>query len=122
LGYLYQYWRGLRSETGCQFSNIDTVHLVRAGIIGKLHIIDVADSDPGEFRFKLFGYAVPLGRYEKPRSHPVAVPALSIVYRYPTTDGPSVSLSSGNIYSAHADFFNAWNQAVLTALVNRNLN
>src|SRR5690348_14137622 len=25
LGYLYQYWRGLRSETGCQFSNIDTV-------------------------------------------------------------------------------------------------
>jgi hypothetical protein len=84
LGYLYQYWRGLRSETGCQFSNIDTVHLVRAGIIGKLHIIDVADSDPSEFRFELFGYAVPLGRYEKPRSHPVAIYADSVLRDYNT--------------------------------------
>jgi hypothetical protein len=84
LGYLYQYWRGLRSETGCQFSNIDTVHLVRAGIIGKLHIIDVADSDPSEFRFELFGYAVPLGRYEKPRSHPVAIYGDSVLRDYNT--------------------------------------
>jgi hypothetical protein len=44
LGYLYQYWRSLRSEAGCQFSNIDTIHLVRAGIIGKLDIIDVAQA------------------------------------------------------------------------------
>lgn len=73
LGYLYQYWRGLRSETGCQFSNIDTVHLVRAGIIGKLHIIDVGDSDPGEFRFELQGYAVPMDRYEKPRALPIRI-------------------------------------------------
>lgn len=84
LGYLYQYWRGLRSDTGCQFSDIDTVHLVRAGIIGKLHIIDVTDSDPGEFRFQLFGYAVPLRRYEKPRAHPVKIYGDSVLRDYNT--------------------------------------
>jgi hypothetical protein len=84
LGYLYQYWRGLRSDTGCQFSDIDTVHLVRAGIIGKLHIIDVTDSDPGEFRFQLFGYAVPLGRYDKPRAHPVKIYGDSVLRDYNT--------------------------------------
>ena len=57
-----------------------------------------------------------------PRSHPVAVPALSIVYRYPTTDGPAVSLSSGSIYSAHADFVNAWDQQALVKLVSQCLN
>lgn len=84
LGYLYQYWRGLRSETGCQFSNIDTVHLVRAGIIGKLHIIDVADNDPGEFRFELSGYAVPLSRYEKPRAFPIGIYADTTLRDYNT--------------------------------------
>ena len=84
LGYLYEYWRGLRSETGCQFSNIDTVHLVRAGIIGKLHIIDVADSDPGEFRFELSGYAVPLSRYEKPRAFPIGIYADTTLRDYNT--------------------------------------
>jgi hypothetical protein len=84
LGYLYQYWRGLCSDTGCQFSDIDTVHLVRAGIIGKLHIIDVTDSDPGEFRFQLFGYAVPLGRYDKPRAHPVKIYGDSVLRDYNT--------------------------------------
>ena len=84
LGYLYQYWRGLRSETSCQFSNIDSVHLVRAGIIGKLHIIDVADSDPGEFRFELSGYAVPLSRYEKPRAFPIGIYADTTLRDYNT--------------------------------------
>ena len=84
LGYLYQYWRGLRSETGCQFSNIDTVHLVRAGIIGKLHIVDVADSDPREFRFELAGYAVPMGRYEKPGALPIRIYADATMRDYNT--------------------------------------
>jgi hypothetical protein len=57
-----------------------------------------------------------------PRSHPVPMPALSIVYRYPTTDGPAVSLSSGSLYSAHADFVNAWDQKVLAQLVSTCLN
>jgi uncharacterized protein DUF1996 len=57
-----------------------------------------------------------------PRSHPVAVPALSVVYRYPTTDGPGVSLASGSLYSAHADFVNAWDQKALAELVARCLN
>jgi hypothetical protein len=57
-----------------------------------------------------------------PASHPVAVPAISLIYRYPITGGSGVTLSSGGQYSAHADFFNAWRQGRLVSLVNNCLN
>jgi hypothetical protein len=57
-----------------------------------------------------------------PATHPVAVPAISLIFRYPITGGSGVTLSSGGRYSAHADFFNAWRQGTLTSLVNRCLN
>ena len=61
-------------------------------------------------------------RGQCPSTHPVAVPAISVIFRYPSTGGPGVSLSSGGHYSAHADFFNAWNQGALTSLVRGCLN
>jgi Domain of unknown function (DUF1996) len=57
-----------------------------------------------------------------PATHPVVVPAISLIYRYPITGGPGVTLASGSQYSAHADFFNAWRQPALSALVNGCLN
>ena len=57
-----------------------------------------------------------------PSTHPVSVPAISLIFRYPTTGGAGVTLSSGGHYSAHADFFNAWNQGTLTSLVRGCLN
>jgi uncharacterized protein DUF1996 len=57
-----------------------------------------------------------------PATHPVAVPAISLIYRYPITGGAGVTLSSGSRFSGHADFFNAWRQGTLTSLVNRCLN
>jgi hypothetical protein len=57
-----------------------------------------------------------------PATHPVAVPALAVIFRYPTAGGPGVSLSSGGQYSGHADFFNAWNQQALESLVDDCLN
>jgi hypothetical protein len=57
-----------------------------------------------------------------PATHPVALPAISLIYRYPITGGSGVALSSGGRYSAHADFFNAWRQGTLTSLVNGCLN
>jgi len=57
-----------------------------------------------------------------PASHPVALPAISLIFRYPITGGSGVSLSSGGQYSAHADFFNAWRQGTLVSLVNGCLN
>jgi Domain of unknown function (DUF1996) len=61
-------------------------------------------------------------RGQCPATHPVAVPAISLIFRYPIVGGPGVTLSSGGQYSAHADFFNAWRQGALTSLVNRCLN
>ena len=61
-------------------------------------------------------------RGQCPASHPVAVPAISVIFRYPVAGGANVSLASGGQLSGHADFFNAWNQGVLTRLVNRCLN
>lgn len=57
-----------------------------------------------------------------PAAYPVAVPAISLIYRYPITGGTGVTLSSGGQYSAHADFFNAWRQGRLVSLVNHCLN
>ncbi|HEX6699481.1 MAG TPA: DUF1996 domain-containing protein [Gaiellaceae bacterium] len=52
-----------------------------------------------------------------PRSHPVKVPAIRLLIRYPVTSAKGLTLSSGGLYSAHADFFNAWNQRTLVGLV-----
>jgi hypothetical protein len=57
-----------------------------------------------------------------PASHPVAVPAISLIYRYPVAGGADVELASMGQYSGHADFFNAWNQGTLERLVNGCLN
>lgn len=57
-----------------------------------------------------------------PADHPVAVPAITLIYRYPVSGAHELALSSGGVYSAHADFFNAWKQAALTRLVNVCLN
>ncbi len=57
-----------------------------------------------------------------PSDHPVAVPAITLVYRYPVSGRHEFGLSSGSVYSAHADFFNAWNETRLTELVDHCLN
>jgi hypothetical protein len=57
-----------------------------------------------------------------PRSHPVPVPRLGLLVRYPTTGGPGVRLASGLGYTAHADFFNAWDEEVFAKLVRDCLN
>ncbi|HXZ00218.1 MAG TPA: hypothetical protein VEI03_09470 [Stellaceae bacterium] len=84
LSSLYRYWGDLRAAGACQFSSIDTVPLTRAGIIGKLHVVDVSSGDPEEFRYELFGYDVPIGRYEAPRAYPVAIMADSVMRDYNT--------------------------------------
>jgi hypothetical protein len=57
-----------------------------------------------------------------PSTHPVAVPAITLILRYPVTGAGNVELSSMGQYSGHADFFNAWNQGALNGLVNGCLN
>jgi hypothetical protein len=57
-----------------------------------------------------------------PGSHPVEVPALSLVIDYGIVGGAGLELSSGGQFSGHADFVNAWNQRVLNVLVERYLN
>ncbi len=57
-----------------------------------------------------------------PASHPVALPAIELIYRYPVTGEHAIALSSGGQLSAHGDFFNAWSESALTALVDGCLN
>ena len=90
LGYLFSYWRDLRAASACRFTNIDTVHLDRAGIIGKMHVVDVSSSDPGDFHFELFGYAVPVGQYRTPRAHPVGIWTDSLLADYNTVRATAV--------------------------------
>jgi hypothetical protein len=55
--------------------------------------------------------------YVCPGSHPVKVPLIRALIRYPITDGHNVVLASGGQLTGHADFFNAWNQEALARLV-----
>jgi hypothetical protein len=57
-----------------------------------------------------------------PSTHPVEVPQITQIYRYPTRGGEGFVLSSGGQFSAHADFVNAWNPGALEKLVNDCLN
>jgi Domain of unknown function (DUF1996) len=57
-----------------------------------------------------------------PSTHPVEVPAITQIYRYPTRGGDGFTLASGGQFSAHADFLNAWRPAALERLVDGCLN
>jgi hypothetical protein len=58
-----------------------------------------------------------------PASHPVVLPSLAMIAHYPIVGEPgTISLASGGQYSAHADFFNAWDQGFLTRAVVECLN
>jgi hypothetical protein len=57
-----------------------------------------------------------------PSTHPVEVPQITQIYRYPTRGGEGFSLASGGQYSAHADFVNAWKPGALKKFVEGCLN
>ena len=56
-----------------------------------------------------------------PASHPVQVPKVTEVFRYPVNIS-GFQLSSGPFSTGHADFWNTWNQFEFEGLVNRCLN
>jgi len=60
--------------------------------------------------------AYPVGR-SCPTDHPVSVPAIELIMKYPVAGGTGYQLSSGGQFSGHADFFNAWNQQELKRLI-----
>jgi Domain of unknown function (DUF1996) len=55
--------------------------------------------------------------YVCPATHPVKVPLIRLLIRYPITDGRGLELASGGQLTGHADFVNAWDQRVLERLV-----
>ena len=57
-----------------------------------------------------------------PSTHPVEVPQITQIYRYPSRGGEGFSLASGGQFSAHADFVNAWKPGALRKLVDDCLN
>lgn len=57
-----------------------------------------------------------------PTGYPVPVPALTVHVKYDVAGGPGVSLATGPFYTAHADFFNAWEPAALSNLVTKCIN
>jgi hypothetical protein len=49
-----------------------------------------------------------------PAGHPVHIPQLTLSVKYPVSGtGHEFRLASGNVFSAHGDFFNAWDPAAL---------
>jgi hypothetical protein len=63
-----------------------------------------------------------LGPQRCPEGHPIVVPQLQLNVVYPMHDGEGVTLASGSILGAHADFFNGWKPAALRSRVDDALN
>jgi len=57
-----------------------------------------------------------------PASHPVALPQLVLIIRYPVSGSGRVEVASAGQLSGHADFVNGWEQPELTRLVDYCLN
>ena len=57
-----------------------------------------------------------------PASHPVAVPGIDLIVRYPNAPAADAELASGGQFSGHADFVNAWQTDGLRRLVDDCLN
>jgi hypothetical protein len=57
-----------------------------------------------------------------PAGYDVAIPQITLIYRYGVSGEHAFELASKGVYSAHADFFNAWNQATLERLTSTCLN
>ncbi|MFN0071124.1 MAG: DUF1996 domain-containing protein [Chloroflexota bacterium] len=58
-----------------------------------------------------------------PASHATHVPRVAMIVHYPITGEPGqISLSSGAVHTAHADFFNAWQPDFLASKVDACLN
>lgn len=49
-----------------------------------------------------------------PDTHPVAIPQLQFAIDYPALGPETLTLSSGDVLGAHADFWNTWDQDALT--------
>jgi Domain of unknown function (DUF1996) len=62
------------------------------------------------------------GIFVCPASHPIVVPLLQLNVTYPMHNGNGVTLASGSVKTAHADFFNGWQPATLLQRVNGDLN
>jgi hypothetical protein len=57
-----------------------------------------------------------------PAGYPVPMPGLQLNLVYPSYGGSGITLASGPAYTAHGDFFNAWDQKELARLVRECLN
>jgi hypothetical protein len=87
-------------------------------------LLDTGPNDPNPHRSHM-AYAVLQGDGTRlcPDSHPIPVATLTMEVKFNigTTSG-TVTLSSGEASTMHADFFNAWKQKELAALVNNCIN
>ncbi|MEO6652730.1 MAG: DUF1996 domain-containing protein [Ilumatobacteraceae bacterium] len=57
-----------------------------------------------------------------PSAHPVSIPQLQLAIEYPATSGvdpATLALTSGDIHSGHADFWNTWDEVKLRREVER---
>jgi hypothetical protein len=59
------------------------------------------------------------GKGHCPTGFPVPIPELSILLKYPVSDGTTLLVASGPTYTMHGDFINAWDATELKRLVDK---
>jgi hypothetical protein len=67
------------------------------------------------------GYPEDPAAWQCPEGYPIRTPRPDLTIRWRTSDGDNLSLSSGSIYSLHADIFEASNQREFRRLIDNRL-
>jgi hypothetical protein len=67
------------------------------------------------------GYPQDPAAWRCPEGYPIRTPRLDLTVRFRTSNADNLRLSSGSIYSMHADMFEASNQAEFQRLINTEL-
>jgi hypothetical protein len=81
-------------------------------LVARLEFPDCSNGrvdSPDHQRHMAYSVPPPVGKYRVcPPSHPIPVPAIRMHIAYRWDAAGTAELSSGGIYSLHADFFDAW--------------
>ena len=84
---LLLHWQQVRESGLLKLSQLDGVAFVKAGLLGSLHIVDVADADPRGFRYLLSGELLLdlpefLAEGQPLSSHPIPIVAAALCRDY----------------------------------------
>ena len=96
---LFEYWHSLWLISHGTLSDIDPIRFGQLGWLGRLHLVDVSDPDPRQFRFQIRGARIPAVNGASREGAPLGDHPLPIIADIVTRDYDRVRREQEPLYS-----------------------